>query len=78
MPIIATDGSSLGTPMPDGTHKAEGHGGWAAYIQFEDDHPIAPGFSQELIGTVARNILILVSGHDRTPGIRDFSILKRK
>lgn len=50
MPIIATDGSSLGTPMPDGTHKAEGHGGWAAYIQFEDDHPIAPGFSQELIG----------------------------
>lgn len=50
MPIIATDGSSLGTPMPDGSRKAEGHGGWAAFIQFEDDHPIAPGFSQELVG----------------------------
>lgn len=50
MPIIATDGSSLGTPMPDGTRKAEGHGGWSAVIRFEDDHPIAPGFIQELIG----------------------------
>lgn len=50
MPIIATDGSSLGTRMDDGTRKAEGHGGWAAVIQFEDDHPIAPGFAQELIG----------------------------
>lgn len=50
MPVIATDGSSLGTPMADGTRKAEGHGGWSAVIQFEDDHPIAPGFTQELIG----------------------------
>src|SRR3546814_13895086 len=50
MPTIATDGSSLGTPMPDGTRKAEGHGGWSAVIQFEDHHPHAPGFSQELIG----------------------------
>jgi ribonuclease HI len=50
MPIIATDGSSLGTPLPDGTRKAEGHGGWSAVIQFEEDHPIAPGFVQELIG----------------------------
>ena len=50
MPVIATDGSSLGTPMPDGTRKAEGHGGWSAVIQFEDHHPNAPGFSQELIG----------------------------
>lgn len=50
MPIIATDGSSLGTPMPDGTRKAIGHGGWAAYISFEENHPIAPGFTQELIG----------------------------
>lgn len=50
MPVIATDGSSLGTPMPDGTRKAEGHGGWSAVIQFEEYHPHAPGFSQELIG----------------------------
>ncbi|QAY80487.1 RNase H family protein [Sphingosinicella sp. BN140058] len=50
MPTIATDGSSLGTPMADGTRKAEGHGGWAAVIQFERDHPIAPGWSQELVG----------------------------
>lgn len=48
--IIATDGSSLGTPMPDGTRKAEGHGGWSAVIRFEEDHPLAPGFTQELIG----------------------------
>lgn len=50
MPIIATDGSSLGTPTPDGPRKAEGHGGWSAVIQFEEWHPIAPGFTQELIG----------------------------
>lgn len=50
MPLIATDGSSLGTPMPDGTRKAEGHGGWAAYISFEEDHPKAPGFTQEIFG----------------------------
>jgi ribonuclease HI len=36
--------------MPDGTRKAEGHGGWSAVIQFEEHHPNAPGFSQELIG----------------------------
>src|SRR3546814_10684638 len=50
MPTIATDGSSLGTPMPDGTRKAEGHGGWSAVIPFEDHHPHAPGFSPGLIG----------------------------
>jgi ribonuclease HI len=47
MPIIATDGSSLGTPTPEGPRKAEGHGGWAAVIRFEEDHPVAPGFVQE-------------------------------
>ena len=36
--------------MPDGTRKAAGHGGWAAYIAFEESHPVAPGFTQELIG----------------------------
>lgn len=50
MPIIATDGSSLGTPMPDGSRKAEGHGGWSAVVRFENDHPIAPGFTQEIVG----------------------------
>jgi ribonuclease HI len=50
MPVIATDGSSLGTPMPDGSRKAEGHGGWSAVIQFEEFHPKAPGFTQELVG----------------------------
>ncbi len=50
MPIIATDGSSLGTPTEEGKRKALGHGGWAAVVIFEDDHPIAPGFQQEIIG----------------------------
>lgn len=50
MPIIATDGSSLGTPTEEGKRRAVGHGGWAAVVIFEDDHPVAPGFTQELIG----------------------------
>ena len=49
MPIIATDGSSLGTPMEDGSRKAEGHGGWSAVIRFEGDHPIAPAFPETYI-----------------------------
>lgn len=49
MPTIATDGSSLGTPTPEG-RKAEGPGAYGVVIRFEDDHPRAPGFLQEMTG----------------------------
>lgn len=49
MPIIASDGSSLGSPTPDGW-KAEGPGAFAVVIQFEPDHPRAPGFIQTITG----------------------------
>jgi ribonuclease HI len=50
MPTIATDGSSLGTPTPDGPRKAEGPGAYGVVIRFEDEHPRAPGFVQEMVG----------------------------
>jgi ribonuclease HI len=49
MPMIATDGSSLGTPTPEG-RKAEGPGAFGVVIRFEDEHERAPGFVQTLTG----------------------------
>lgn len=49
MPMIATDGSSLGTPTPEG-RKAEGPGAYGVVIRFEEDHERAPGFVQTLTG----------------------------
>lgn len=49
MPLIATDGSSLGTPTPEG-RKAEGPGAYGVVIRFEADHPRAPGFVQTMTG----------------------------
>lgn len=49
MPMIASDGSSLGTPTPEG-RKAEGPGAYGVVIRFEDDHPRAPSFEQVLTG----------------------------
>ena len=49
MPMIATDGSSLGTPTPEG-RKAEGPGAYGVIVRFESDHPKAPGFVQEMVG----------------------------
>jgi len=49
MPMIASDGSSLGTPTPEG-RKAEGPGAFGIVIRFEDDHSRAPGFEQVLTG----------------------------
>lgn len=49
MPMIATDGSSLGTPTPEG-RKAEGPGAFGVVVRFERDHERAPGFVQEMVG----------------------------
>lgn len=49
MPMIATDGSSLGTPTEE-KRLAEGPGAYAAVIRFEEDHPRAAGFTEILTG----------------------------
>ena len=49
MPMIASDGSSLGTPTEEG-RKAEGPGAYGVVLRFENDHPKAAGFEQVLTG----------------------------
>jgi len=49
MPLIASDGSSLGS-FDGEARKAEGPGAYGVVIQFEADHPKAPGFTQTLTG----------------------------
>ncbi len=49
MPMIASDGSSLGTQTPEG-RKGEGPGAFGVIVRFEKDHARAPGFVQEMVG----------------------------
>lgn len=49
MPMIASDGSSLGTMTPEG-RKGEGPGAYGVVVRFERDHARAPGFVQEMVG----------------------------
>jgi ribonuclease HI len=49
MPIIASDGSSLGTPGPEG-RSGRGPGAYAIVIRFEDDHPRVADFQQIMVG----------------------------
>ncbi len=49
MPIIASDGSSLGTPGEEG-RSGRGPGAYAVAIRFESDHPNAAGFQQVMVG----------------------------
>lgn len=48
MPIIASDGSAIYPKKDDGKDAAKGPGGWGVSILFEADHPIAPGFRDEI------------------------------
>lgn len=49
MPIIASDGSSLGTPGPEG-RSGRGPGAFAVVVRFEDDHPRVANFQQVMVG----------------------------
>lgn len=49
MPMIASDGSSLGTQTPEG-RKGDGPGAFGVVVRFEADHPRAPGFVQTHVG----------------------------
>lgn len=49
MPTIASDGSSLGTPGPEG-RSPKGPGAYAVVVRFEQDHPRVAGFEQVMTG----------------------------
>lgn len=50
MPMIATDGSSLGGVNAEGKRIGEGPGAFGVVVRFEADHPRAPGFVQTHVG----------------------------
>jgi ribonuclease HI len=49
MPMIASDGSSLGTPGPEG-RSPKGPGAYAVVVRFEEDHPRVAGLQQVMTG----------------------------
>lgn len=48
MPMIASDGSSLGGVDSEGKRIGEGPGAFAVVIRFEEDHPRATGFIETI------------------------------